>query len=114
MGNLTALKEEASSVLSDAEFAISAGESYVSDLHGKASDLAEENRKVQELAYGNWLQNLASSEDWFNLHVMIIPCIYVRWFLFSSKAVLSKKQFANGENQGVDEACRQAARGPNN
>ncbi|KAL9086346.1 MAG: hypothetical protein Q9165_007132 [Trypethelium subeluteriae] len=76
VGNLTALEAEVSSVLSDAESAISAGQSYVKDLHGNTSDLAEGNRNIEELAYGNWLQNSASSEDWFNLHVMIIPCIY--------------------------------------
>lgn len=90
MGNLTTLKDEVSSILSDAEYAISAGQSYVQDLHGKASDLDEGNRKVQELAYGNWLQNSASSTDWFNLHVVIIPCIYVRWLLFSSAVVSSR------------------------
>ena len=64
-------------MLSDAGYAISASQSYVTDLHGKATDLAEENRSVAELAYGNVLQNAASQQDWYNLHILSIPCIYV-------------------------------------
>jgi hypothetical protein len=77
VGDLATLKAEAEAVLSDANYAISAGQSYVTALHGKATDLAEGNRNVPELAYGNVLQNSASQEDWFNMHVLIIPCIYV-------------------------------------
>ncbi|MCJ1450178.1 hypothetical protein MMC28_000507, partial [Mycoblastus sanguinarius] len=84
VGNLPALQDEAASILSDAEYAISAGQSYVTDLHGSAADLAEGNRNIAGLAYGNVLQNAASQEDWFNLHVLIIPCIY-GWTLLAEK-----------------------------
>ncbi|KAL8767336.1 MAG: hypothetical protein Q9194_006017 [Teloschistes cf. exilis] len=72
-GELSALRNEANSVSSDAKYAISAGQSYVEDLHGRAEDLAEENRSIAELAYGNVLQNAASYEDWYNLHIISIP-----------------------------------------
>ncbi len=64
-------------MLNDATYAVSAGQSYVTDLHGRAADLVEANRNIAELAYGNVLQNSASEEDWFNMHVISIPCIYV-------------------------------------
>lgn len=54
-----------------------AAKTYVTDLHGKATDLAEENRSIAELAYGSVLQNAESVEDWYNLHIIVIPCIYV-------------------------------------
>lgn len=83
-GDLQTLQHEANSVLSDAEYAITAGQSYVTDLHGRAEDLAEENRSVAELAYGSVLQNAASQEDWYNLHIISIPCIY-GWTLLAQK-----------------------------
>ena len=36
-------------------------------------------KSIAELAYGNYLQSNAGREDWFNAHIMTIPCIYVRW-----------------------------------
>ncbi|KAL9597093.1 MAG: hypothetical protein Q9219_005376 [cf. Caloplaca sp. 3 TL-2023] len=83
-GDLEALKNEANSVSSDAEYAVGAGQSYVNDLHGRPEDLEEENRSIAELAYGNVLQNAASQEDWYNLHIISIPCIY-GWTLLAQK-----------------------------
>ncbi len=40
--------------------------------------LAKTERSVAEIAYGSYLQSHASREDWFNAHIMTIPCIYVR------------------------------------
>ncbi|KAL8635453.1 MAG: hypothetical protein Q9228_007054 [Teloschistes exilis] len=62
-GEISALSNEANSVSSDAKYAISAGHFYVQDLHGRPEDLADGNRSIAELAYGNVLQNAASYED---------------------------------------------------
>ncbi|KAL8763890.1 MAG: hypothetical protein Q9194_007229 [Teloschistes cf. exilis] len=72
-GEISALSNEANSVSSDAKYAISAGHFYVQDLHGRPEDLADGNRSIAELAYGNVLQNAASYEDWYNLHILSIP-----------------------------------------
>ena len=63
MGNLSTLQHEAKAISNDAGYAIDAGNSYVNDLNGSIADLAEENRNIAELAYGNLLQNAASTED---------------------------------------------------
>jgi len=84
VGDLTTLQSQANAVASDAASAIQAGQAYVSELQGNASDLAEGNRNIPELAYGNVLQNLASKEDWFNMHVIVIPCVY-GWGLLTTK-----------------------------
>ncbi|MCJ1324779.1 hypothetical protein MMC10_001441 [Thelotrema lepadinum] len=94
-GNLTALKAETSEILSDAESAIRAGQSYVKDLHGKASDLTEGSRNVEEQSYWNWLQKSALEEDWFSLHVMLIPCNY-GWTKLADK-LLNDPLTRNGE-----------------
>ncbi|KAI4193457.1 MAG: hypothetical protein LQ350_008310, partial [Teloschistes chrysophthalmus] len=75
-GELSALRNEADSVSRDAKYTITANEPYVKDLHGRAEDLAKGNRSIAELAYGNVFQNAASYENWYNLHVISIPCIY--------------------------------------
>ena len=78
MGDLSGLHDEAASVISDTEYTLGARDSYVNNLHGRASDLAEENRSIAELAYGNVLQNAALQDNWFDQHVLVIPCLYVR------------------------------------
>lgn len=43
-----------------------------------AEKLDTTEKSIAELAYGNYLQSNAGREDWFNAHIMTIPCIYVR------------------------------------
>ena len=76
-GDLTALKAEAESIASEADYAIGGRTLSVETLHTDPAKLAEGNRNVAELAYGNILQNSASTDNWFDLLVLIIPCIYV-------------------------------------
>jgi len=78
VGDLLTVQSEAAALYSDANSTISFAESYVTELQGKATDLVEGNRNVPELAYANLLQSSATKEDWFNLHVIEIPCVYVR------------------------------------
>ena len=42
------------------------------------TDVLATDRSVAELAYANFLQNNASHDDWFNMHVIMIACTYVR------------------------------------
>ena len=37
----------------------------------------EDDRSIAELAYANFLQNNTRTEDWFNLHVIMIACYWV-------------------------------------
>ncbi|CAF9933579.1 MAG: hypothetical protein HETSPECPRED_008700 [Heterodermia speciosa] len=75
-GDLKTLVTEAQALADDANYTIGFAEGYVSDLKGSTADLAETNRKIPLLAYSNFLQNQAQEEDWFNMHVISIPCIY--------------------------------------
>ncbi|KAF4627523.1 hypothetical protein G7Y89_g10631 [Cudoniella acicularis] len=86
VGDLRTVQSEAASIYDDANSAISFAESYVTELQGKATDLAEGNREVPELAYSNLLQSSATKEDWFNLHVIEIPCVYETAFLDANVA----------------------------
>lgn len=49
-----------------------------SDLGFPVEKLDTTEKSIAELAYGNYLQSNTGREDWFNGHVMTIPCIYVR------------------------------------
>ena len=88
IGDVAGLRMEAASILTDADTLVTAGKSYIADLHGHPSDLAEENRNLAELAYGNVLQNASQSEDWYNLNVISIPCVYVCIRPSDSKSLL--------------------------
>ena len=76
-GDLNTLVTEAEALASDANLTIGFSQSYVTQLNGSTADLAETNRKIPLLAYSNFLQNQGQEEDWFNMHVISIPCIYV-------------------------------------
>ncbi|KAI0772498.1 hypothetical protein BD413DRAFT_492564 [Trametes elegans] len=38
--------------------------------------VAQTERSVAELAYGNFLQSNALTDDWFNAHIIVIACVY--------------------------------------
>ena len=77
-GNITALSEAANETASDAQYLITFAEGYLKNFKRNQSDLDESNRTITQLAYGNLMRNAAEEQDWFNMHVISIPCIYVR------------------------------------
>jgi hypothetical protein len=72
------VQAEIASIYSDINSTINFAQSFVTDLHGNTTDLAEENRNIPELAYSSLMQSDTLKENWFNLHVIEIPCVYVR------------------------------------
>ncbi|KAI0776846.1 heme oxygenase-like protein [Trametes elegans] len=38
--------------------------------------VAQTERSIAELAYGNFLQSNALTDDWFNAHIIVIACVY--------------------------------------
>ncbi|OHE96236.1 hypothetical protein CORC01_08454 [Colletotrichum orchidophilum] len=48
----------------------------INDLRLTPEEITQAERSVAELAYSNVLQRHTSIDDWFDLHVIMIPCVY--------------------------------------
>lgn len=83
-GNIETLVNESKHLVNDAKYAKQSRDDYVNILGGNETDLNETNRNIEVLAYGNFLQSQVSEQDWFNMHVISIPCIY-GWIQIAQK-----------------------------
>ena len=75
------LSAEAKSLANDVSYAIEWRKQLVSDLKVQPQAIDNAERSVAELAYANVLQRHASVDDWFDLHVILIPCLWVGYTL---------------------------------
>lgn len=77
VSDVPTLTSEAQSVASSTGDVSSWKDTCIKTLQIPADRLEKTDRSVAELAYANYLQNNASISDWFNLHVIMIACVYV-------------------------------------
>lgn len=77
--DLDALKAESESVSKDYGYTETWHTTCIKDL-GIDESRFKEDRSVAELAYANFLQNNSRVDDWFNLDVILIVCLYVCTF----------------------------------
>ncbi|KAI0653726.1 hypothetical protein C8Q70DRAFT_1059043 [Cubamyces menziesii] len=82
--DLNALKTELQSVSHTYGDAEGWKKTCIDDLGIDSAVFNTAERSVAELAYANFLQNNCRMEDWFNLHVIVIACIY-GWSVLSLK-----------------------------
>ena len=75
--DLDTLNTELDSVSKSFSWVTDWAKTCVTDLHIDPNQLVNTERSIAEMAYAGVLQNNTRVEDWFNLHVIMIGCIYV-------------------------------------
>ncbi|KAI0772500.1 hypothetical protein BD413DRAFT_44811 [Trametes elegans] len=74
--DLSTLESETPSVGRSYEWVVDWLQTCTEDLGIDPDVIATTERAIAELAYSNFLQNNTRTEDWFDLHVIVIPCVF--------------------------------------
>jgi thiaminase len=76
------LQAEAKSISDSVKWVNDWRTTLINKLGVPAPHIDNAERSIGELAYANVLQRHASIDDWFDLHVIMIPCVFVGLFRY--------------------------------
>lgn len=71
------LQKEANSLAESVKWVNNWRDTLITKLKLPAAWIDQAERSIGEMAYANTLQRHASIDDWFDLHVVMIPCVWV-------------------------------------
>lgn len=70
------LQKEANSLADSVKWVNNWRDTLITKLKLPAAQIDQAERSIGEMAYANVLQRRASIDDWFDLHVIMIPCVW--------------------------------------
>ncbi|PMD65555.1 uncharacterized protein K444DRAFT_625123 [Hyaloscypha bicolor E] len=72
------LQKEANSLAESVKWVNNWRDTLITKLKLPAASIDQAERSIGEMAYANVLQRHASIDDWFDLHVIMIPCVWIQ------------------------------------